>query len=97
MLRLRGGTTSVESETAETGAAPAADPDENEEALKEQLGAAMKKIASEKRRRAQGAEEVRPKRGERVSWRRALRVYVTPSVARDHVDSWLVTRDHFDE
>ena len=61
----------------------------------EMLGAAMKAIASEKRRRAQRAEEIRPERGVKVSWRRSVRVYVTPTSARGYVDTWLVAADHF--
>ena len=52
----------------------------------------MKAIASEKRRRDQRAGEMRPARGVRVSWRRPLRMFVTPSPHRKYVESWLVPR-----
>ena len=79
------------------------DVDENEahtdvnsdDELNEQLGEALKAIAAARRRRDQRSEELRPHRGVRVSWRRSLRVYVTPSPRKQLIDSWLVVSDHF--
>jgi hypothetical protein len=97
----RGATHTDREETRPTRDDEEASPSDDEESddelrLNHLLGAALKNIASEKRRRDQRSEEIRPERGMRVSWRRALRTYVIPSSRRGYVDSWLVARDHWE-
>ena len=68
---------------------------DSDDELNDQLGAAMKAIAAEKRRRDQNAEEMRPQRGVRTSWRRSVLTYVKPRARRKYVESWIVATDHW--